>query len=154
MRSLWHLVVRKLEMGRNHWILHVISIMNCIARLDTLQGSLLLWIFYSWMANCFWVICLNYIFPFLRGQKFFSNLWSSMCFLRQFLIIFSSKTDPCKARVDLLFCRGWKRWINRHSTPSISMGKVQKLFITLSKLEPFLLNSLGIFLPCFHSADI
>lgn len=110
-----------------------------------LNGKLLL----SRMSK---LIC--YIFPLLHGQKFFPNHWPSRSFLRQLLITFSSKIEPRKARVDLLYCRGQKRWIKRHSTPLISIGKVQKLFIRLSKLEYFPLNSLGIFFTCFHSADV
>lgn len=94
-------------------------------------------------------------FPsYVCGHKFFSNHWPSRCFLGQLLIIFSFKIDSRKGRVDLLYCRGWNRWMNRHFILLICMEGVQKLFIISCKLEPFPLNLLGILFTCFHSASV
>lgn len=109
---MWHLVVRKLEMGGNGLILCTASVMNDIAKLDALEGLLLLlYILFLndklLLSHMSTLIC--YIFLFLCGQKFLPNHWPSRCFLRQFLITFSSKIDPHKARLDLLYSRGWNR---------------------------------------------
>lgn len=99
---------------------------------------------------------LSYIdFPsYVCGQKFFSNHWPSRCFLGQLLITFSFKVDSDKGRVDLLYCRGWNRWINRYFILLICMRELQKLFIMSCKLEPSPWNALGILFTCFHSANV
>lgn len=147
MKSLFHLLENKTEIGENCWILCANADVSGIAKLDTLEELLLLCILYLWMANYFWVMSklIFYIFLLLQDQKLFQNHCPSKFFLRQHVFAFSSKIGPHETRADVLYRRGWNKWINRHSTPLISVGKVQKWFTRSYKLESSTLLTWNLF---------